>query len=233
MTGQRLFITGANRGIGLEWVRQAAEEGWQVIATARTPEQSPELLRLASRFSGQLEVWPLDVTDATAVESLPGRLGALPIDCLVNNAGVYGQPGGNFGQVDFDNWRHTFEVNVLAPMRLMQTLAPAVERSQRRLIASISSKMGSIADNSSGGAYVYRSSKAALNAVMKSASIELARRGITCVTLHPGWVKTDMGGPNALMEVSDSVRAMRTILQAVTMNDAGRFIGPDGKDIPW
>lgn len=229
----RLFITGANRGIGLEWVRQAAEDGWQVIATARSPERATDLLRVASRFPDRVEVWPLDVTDARSVDGLATRLGGLAIDWLVNNAGVYGQPAGHFGQVDFDNWRHTLEVNLLAPMRIMQVLTPAVERSERRVIAALSSRMGSIADNSSGGVYIYRSSKAALNAVMKSASIDLAPRGITCVTLHPGWVRTDMGGANAPVEVADSVRALRGVLESVTQADAGRFIGPDGADIPW
>jgi NAD(P)-dependent dehydrogenase (short-subunit alcohol dehydrogenase family) len=233
MDTRRLFITGANRGIGLEWVRQAAADGWQVIATARAPERATDLLRVAARFPEQVEIWPLDVTDAAAVEGLAGRVGSLPIDWLVNNAGVYGQPSGNFGQVDFAIWRHTLEVNVLAPFRVMQVLAPAVERSSRRVIAALSSRMGSIADNGSGGVYVYRSSKAALNAVMKSASIDLAPRGITCVTLHPGWVRTDMGGPDAPLAVADSVRALRGILEGVGPADAGRFIGPDGKDIPW
>jgi len=233
MASPRLFITGANRGIGLEWVRQAAEDGWQVIATARSPERATDLLRVASRFPGHVEVWPLDVTDGGAVDGLAGRLGGLTIDWLVNNAGVYGQPSGHFGQVDFDNWRQTLEVNVLAPMRIMQALVPAVERGERRVIAALSSRMGSIADNSSGGVYVYRSSKAALNAVMKSASIDLAPRGITCITLHPGWVQTDMGGVNAPMAVADSVRSLRGILDRVTPADAGRFIGPDGADIPW
>jgi len=233
MATRRLFITGANRGIGLEWVRQAAEDDWQVIATAREPERATDLLRVASRFPGRVEVWPLDVTDADAVLGLAARVGGLAIDWLVNNAGVYGQPTGHFGQVDFDNWRHTLEVNVLAPMRIMQVLAPAVERSERRLIAALSSRMGSIADNGSGGVYIYRSSKAALNAVMKSASIDLAPRGITCVTLHPGWVQTDMGGPNAPMAVADSVRALRAVLERTGPADAGRFIGPDGRDIPW
>lgn len=228
-----ILVTGANRGIGLEFVRQYGEAGWRVHAACRSPENAHELADLASALSGRINIHPLDVTKAPHIEMLAAVLKEEPIDILLNNAGVYGQDDASFGKTDTAKWLDTFAVNTMAPMKMMEALVDRVAASDRRIIASISSKMGSVADNASGGSYVYRSSKAALNAVMKSAAIDLTPRGVICVILHPGWVRTDMGGADAEITVGESVSGMRAILDRVTAADIGSFFDVDGSIIPW
>jgi len=228
-----VLVTGANRGIGLEFVRQYLQAGWRVHACCRRPEKAPELSRLAASANGLLSVHPLDVTNPAQLAALPAVLGAEALDILINNAGVYGQDDADFGNTDVAAWLETFHVNAVAPLKIMEALVGRVAASRRRIMACLSSKMGSMADNRSGGSYVYRSSKAALNAVVKSAAVDLMPRGVMVVALHPGWVKTDMGGPNAEISTLESVRAMRHILDTLTRSDSGRFIDIDGSTIPW
>lgn len=228
-----ILITGANRGIGLEFVRQYAHAQCRVFACCREPAKATELGDLADACAGSVSVHRLDVTNADQRAALAGELRDTPIDILVNNAGVYGQREAGFGHTDERRWLDTFAVNVIAPMQLSELLVANVARSRRKVIASISSQMGSIEDNTSGGHYAYRSSKAALNAVMKSMAIDLGKRGITVVILHPGWVKTEMGGPNALISATESVEGMRSTLDGLTARDAGKFLGFDGSSIPW
>ncbi len=228
-----LLVTGANRGIGLEWVRQYAAVGWRVYAGCRKPETALDLNRLMAGSDGRISVHPLDVTNPAHIAGIKSVLGAQPLDILLNNAGIYGQDDASFGNTDETLWLQTFRVNCIAPMKMMEALVDNVSASKRRIIATLSSKMGSMADNGSGGSYVYRSSKAAVNAVMKSASVDLRRQGITTVILHPGWVKTDMGGPNAEITTQQSVTHMRAILDRVTPADNGHFFDIDGSIIPW
>jgi NAD(P)-dependent dehydrogenase (short-subunit alcohol dehydrogenase family) len=229
----KVLITGANRGIGLEMARQYASAGWRVHACCRQPERAAALNRLAAGSAGRLSVHPLDVTNPTQVAALAAMLGDEPLDLLVNNAGIYGQDDARFGSTDVRSWLETFHVNAIAPLKIMEALIEPVVRSRRRVIACVSSKMGSMADNRSGGSYVYRSSKAALNAVVMSAAVDLRSRGVTVVALNPGWVKTDMGGPNAEITVVESVTALRAVLDGVGPSDSGRFIDVDGATIPW
>jgi NAD(P)-dependent dehydrogenase (short-subunit alcohol dehydrogenase family) len=229
----KVLITGANRGIGLEMARQYAADGWRVYACCRQPERAPALSRLAADTAGRLSIHPLDVTNAAQVAALPVVLGDDSLDLLINNAGIYGQDDAGFGNTDVAAWLRTFEVNAIAPLKIMEALVDAVARSRRRVMACVSSKMGSMADNRSGGSYVYRSSKAALNAVVMSAAVDLRHRGIAVVALNPGWVKTDMGGPNAEITVTQSVTALRALLDRVGPADSGRFIDVDGSTIPW
>lgn len=228
-----ILVTGANRGIGLEFTRQYNEQGWRIHATCRSPENAHELSQLAAASAGRINVHPLDVANPAQIEMLAAVLEGEEIDILLNNAGIYGQDDASFGKTDTEKWLETFTVNTIGPIKLMEALVDRVAASRRRIVASISSKMGSIADNASGGSYVYRSSKAALNAVMKSASIDLAPRGVICVILHPGWVRTDMGGPDAEITVEQSVTGMRAILDGVTAADIGTFFDIDGSTIPW
>jgi NAD(P)-dependent dehydrogenase (short-subunit alcohol dehydrogenase family) len=228
-----VLITGAGRGIGLEFARQYAEDGWQVHAGARSPENAPGLLRLAAEHRGRVQVHPLDVTDSRHIVALAAAMAGTPLDLLVNNAGVYGGDRQGFGQTDEKVWLDCLRTNVIAPMKLMESFAGHLAAAQRPVIANLSSKMGSMADNGSGGAYVYRSSKAALNAVVVSAAIDLAPRRIIAVALHPGWVQTEMGGPQAEIPARESVARMRAILAGLGPADAGRFIDIDGSDIPW
>lgn len=229
----KVLITGANRGLGLEMARQYASDGWRVYACCRQPERAHDLGRLAAATDGRLSIHPLEVTNAAQVAALPAVLGDDSLDLLINNAGVYGQDDAGFGNTDVQAWLRTFEVNAIAPLKIMEALVDAVARSRRRVMACVSSKMGSMADNRSGGSYVYRSSKAALNAVVVSAAVDLRHRGITVVALNPGWVKTDMGGPNAEITVTESVTALRAVLDGLGPSDSGWFIDVDGTTIPW
>lgn len=228
-----VLITGTNRGIGLELVRQYLADGWKVIAACRQPERAIELNRLAEAGRGELIIQPLDVGNQTQIKNLRAVLGDTPLDILINNAGVYGQKNGGFGAVDTDIWLETLRINVIAPMMMMEVFADAVAASAHRLIVNMSSKMGSMADNGSGGSYVYRSSKAALNAVTVSAAVDLRPRGITVIAMHPGWVRTDMGGPSALIDVGECATGMRRVLEALQHADSGKFLSYKGEEIPW
>lgn len=224
-----VMITGSNRGLGLEFVRQYAADGWKVIATCRAPGRA-EALRAVS---GQLEVVALDVGDFAAVDALAARLRGQAIDVLIANAGIAGPEGMRPGRIDYSGWEEVLRINTLAPVKVALAFIDHVAASSRRLIAAVGSKMGSIADNSSGGSYAYRSSKAALNAAMKSLAVDLKSRGIRVAILHPGWVRTDMGGPGGLIDVTESVTGMRGVLEFVTIENSGRFFNYDGSIVPW
>lgn len=228
-----VLITGANRGLGLEFTRQYAAEGWQVIACCRHPGEADALNAIAHRSKGQVRVHALDVAELSAIEALARTLHGTAIDLVINNAGIYPDRHGGFGQTDYDAWMMAFLVNTMAPMKIAESFVSHLERGQGKLIATVSSKMGSLDDNTSGGCYLYRSSKSAVNMVMKSLSLDLASRGIRAVVLHPGWVQTDMGGPNALIGAEESVRGMRRVLERATSKDSGRFLSYDGSEVPW
>ena len=232
MTNPTILITGANRGIGLELTDQFSADGWQVLACCRNPDNSPELQGLSNAHSG-VEVHALEVTDYEQMSALSARLAGRPIDILLSNAGIYGPRGAVFGEVEPASWRKVFEVNTIAPLMLAQAFVEQVAASRQKLMAVISSKMGSIADNGSGGSYIYRSSKTAVNQVVKSLSIDLAGRGIAVVTLHPGWVRTDMGGAGAETGVGDSVSGLKGILQSAGIAQSGQFFEFSGNSIPW
>ena len=232
MPDATILITGANRGIGLELSEQFVKDGWQVLACCRNPNQAAELGRLKDQYSN-IEIHALDVTDYAQMAALSSALKDRPIDILLSNAGIYGSKGCSFGNVDPQEWRQVLEVNTIAPLMLAQHFVEQVAASRQKLIAIISSKVGSIADNSSGGSYVYRSSKTAVNQVVKSLSIDLAARDIGVISLHPGWVQTEMGGPNAEISTDQSVSGLKSILQSAGLKQSGRFIEHDGDPIPW
>jgi NAD(P)-dependent dehydrogenase (short-subunit alcohol dehydrogenase family) len=229
---ETILVTGSNRGIGLELVHQYASAGWEVHACCRDPERATELQALAAE-NPEIHLHQLDVTDRGRITSLARELEGKPIDLLFNNAGVYGQNDALFGNTDENLWLRAMRINVIGPMKMMEAFVGHVAGSQHKLIACLSSKMGSMADNGSGGSYVYRSSKAALNAVLKSAAIDLQPRGIRVAILHPGWVKTAMGGPHAEISATESVNAMRAILTRMKPEDTGTFYDIDGRIIPW
>jgi len=229
---ETVLITGSNRGIGLELVHQYAAQGWQVLACCRRPDQATALNRLGEQFP-DITIYALDVTQQVQVQKFAVHLQDCPIDILFNNAGIYGPDDAIFGNTDEARWLECLHTNVIAPMKMMEAFSTHVAASKHKLIAAMSSKMGSMADNGSGGSYIYRSSKAALNAVMKSAAIDLAPRGMKVAILHPGWVQTDMGGPNAEITVAESVSRMREILGTITAENSGTFFDIDGSIIPW
>ncbi|MBS0497362.1 MAG: SDR family oxidoreductase [Gammaproteobacteria bacterium] len=229
-----LLITGANRGIGLEFVRQYAAEGWRVLACCRKPAAADLLNRLVSQFPDRIQVHALDVTDHRQIEQLAQTLTDQPIDLLINNAGVYPPDRGDaFGRTDYAAWQHAFAVNTMAPLKMAEAFIRQVSCSERKTIATITSKMGSVADNRGGGSYIYRSSKAGVNMVVKSLSIDLSPQKIITVVLHPGWVKTDMGGPGALITAEQSVTGMRRVIDNLTLADSGKFYAFDGQIVPW
>ncbi len=228
-----VLITGANRGLGLEFSRQYADKGWEVIACCRNPAKADELNQLKDRYS-LLTIQGLDITKFEQIEDLAKKLANKNIDILVNNAGVYDdRKGNNFGQLDFHAWANSLLVNTQAPIKMVEAFLPHIKRSSNKLVANISSLMGSIVDNGSGGSIFYRSSKAALNAAMKSLSIDLKDQGVGVIIFHPGWVKTDMGGPNALIDSKTSVTGMCEQMGRFTLAQTGKFVKYDGKPMPW
>jgi NAD(P)-dependent dehydrogenase (short-subunit alcohol dehydrogenase family) len=232
MTNPTILITGANRGIGLKLSEQFAEDGWQVLACCRNPADAGELQALSDKGLA-IEIHALDVTNYEQMAALAGQLGDRPIDILLNNAGIYGSKGTGFGDIEAQEWRQVLEVNTIAPLMLVQAFVEQVAASRQKLVAVIGSKVGSIADNTSGGSYIYRSSKTAVNQVVKSLSIDLADRGISVISLHPGWVQTEMGGPNAEISTDESVSGLKNILQTAGLGQSGQFIEYDGSSIPW
>ena len=228
------LITGASRGIGLEFCRQYAADGWRVLACSRLPEKADALNRLAAQYPELIKVHALDVADHVEIERLAQVLADESIDLLINNAGIYPDSDkSGFGHTDYAEWVQAFRTNTMAPLKIAEEFATQIARSRQKTIITITSKMGSIADNGSGGSYLYRSSKAAVNMVVKSLAIDLKPLGITAVVFHPGWVKTDMGGPNALISTEQSVSGMRQLISSLTMEDSGKFFGYDGREIPW
>lgn len=229
---QTILVTGANRGIGLEFVKQYVQKGWQVFACCRTPERATALSELAKTHK-EITVLPLDVTDEAAIKRLAAQLVNQPIDLLLNNAGVSLEDDEPFGSTQSQQWLAVLQVNALGPLLVSQALVENVARSRKKIIAVISSKMGSIADNQYGMYYSYRASKAALNAQVASMAIDLKPQGITVVSLHPGWVQTDMGGPDALITTQTSVQGLSELLDHFSLKDSGTFRGYDGEVIPW
>jgi NAD(P)-dependent dehydrogenase (short-subunit alcohol dehydrogenase family) len=223
-----VLVTGAGRGLGLEFARQYAAAGWQVIATVRKPEAGRPLAELGRN----VEVHLLDVTDrpgiAKLAKSLPGR----PIDLLIANAGVIGSRDAAVAEADVATWHQTFDVNVVAPVMLAQAFAPNVAASTEKRIAFISSRMGSV-EATTGGSTIYRTTKAALNMAAKNLSLALREQGITVLIFHPGWVKTDMGGPGAAITPAESIAGMRQVVDGATPEQSGRFFNYDGAPLPW
>ena len=225
---QTVLITGANRGIGLEFARQYAADGWSVIACCRKPAAAKDLKTL----EGEVRIEKLDVASDSSISALARSLKNQPIDVLINNAGIYGGKQ-DFGNTDAKNWLEVMQVNVIAPLHMLEALAGNLAAGKGKKVLSITSKMGSIGDGPSGGGYIYRSSKAALNMTMASAAKDLKRHGITVIVAHPGWVATDMGGKGAPLMVETSVAGLRKVIAKLTKSDTGKFFNYSGEEIPW
>jgi len=224
--GPTVLITGANRGIGLEYARQLSARGYTVIGTARDPGTADELDVLADR------VEQLDVTDADSVAALATRLEGVPIDILINNAGIFERGDVTIDKVDYDMMERTLAVNTLGPLRVTQALLPNLRAGKGRKIVSMTSRLGSI-ELSDGRWYAYRASKSALNQFNKIWSVELGPEGFVCTVLHPGWVRTNMGGPKATYTPEESVSGLIEIIEGLGPEDNGRFYDFQGQSIPW
>lgn len=233
MTNKRLsvVVTGANRGIGLELVSQYLTDGWQVHSCCREPELATQLASLASNSA--LSIHQLDVGNPGSVKKLALALSEQSIDLLINNAGIYGGERQSFGDIDYAQWTRVLEVNTLGPYRVSTALANQVGNSEQRLMVNVSSAMGSIERYTTGGHYIYRSSKAALNMVTVNLAHDLRSRGITVLSVHPGWVRTDMGGSSADISPRTSAAGLRQLISNATIKDSGRFFSWDGSALPW
>ncbi len=221
-----ILITGAGRGLGLELARQYAEERWRVIGTVRDGSAGRKLAKLGA------ESVTLDVSNETQVKQLPARLKGAAIDVLFCNAGISGKRGMALGSFDFGEWEKVLRVNLLGAAAVIEALVDHVAASERKVVAVMSSRLGSIAE-SSGMTIPYSTSKAALNLLAKALAASLAPRGVIVVALSPGWVKTDMGGQSAPLTPERSVQGLRQVIDRLRAGDSGKFLSYDGSSIPW
>jgi len=223
---REVLLTGANRGIGLEFARQLAARGDRVVATCRNPASATALAALDVRVES------LDVLDPASIDAVAALYADRHLDLLINNAGV-GVGHRPLGELDYEEMEVFYRTNAVGPLRLAETLLPALRRGEYRTVVSLTSRVGSIEDNTSGGSYAYRASKAALNSITKSLAIDLAEEGFTCVVLHPGWVQTDMGGASAPLPKDQSVAGMLKVIEGLTHEDSGGFFDYTGESLPW
>ena len=221
-----VLVTGANRGLGLEFAEQLQSKGYTVIGTAREPDQATELKASGAR------VEQLDVASQSSVDALADRLAGVPIDLLINNAGIAARGDSSLKTVDYAAMERTFQVNSLGPLRVTQALLPNLQAGNKKVIVHITSRLGSI-ELSDGGMYSYRTSKTALNQINKIMSVELEPQGFTSVVMHPGWVQTDMGGAGATLTTSESISGMLGVIDGLTIDDTGKFYNYNGEKLPW
>jgi len=232
-----VLITGSSRGIGLAFCRMYSELGWEVIATCRNPQSADELQHL----SGNVSILPLDITSGKSIAALVDTMKGKPIDILVNNAAIHGprDDSGTFGEIDLDAWLEVMKVNAMAPIKVTEALLPNVLQSVQKKLVFISSMAGSISlrgsqpHHKTGGPYIYRTSKAALNAAVKAVGFDLHAQGVSVVALHPGWVKTETGGWDAPGSPEESVEAMVKLIEGSTPEGNGLFVNVDGSVIGW
>lgn len=221
-----ILITGANRGLGLELAKQYQADNWRVLATCRKPGAAHSLKNLG------LEPLELNISDNTSIHSLSQKLKDEPIDIFFSNAGIFGPRGLGLADVTKDSWLEVLEVNTVAPILIAQALIKNVAQSQEKLLVFMSSDLASIS-NSTGGEYIYRSSKAALNMAVTTLAKELEPQGIRTVAMSPGWVSTDMGGPNAPLSPEESVRGIKSVLDTLAKDKSGVFLKYDGSALTW
>lgn len=225
------LITGASRGIGLGLVERLAARGDRVLACARDPA-APDLAAVATRHPEQITTHRLDVGDQDSVARLAGSLDGQAVDVLVNNAGVRGPDRQGALDMDFDGFAQTLAINTLAPLRVAQALLPNLRRGERPRIVTVSSIMGQLSGGGAGDV-AYRTSKAAVNKVMQGLAAELRPMGIAVAVVHPGWVKTDMGGKGAALTVAQSTRGIVGVIDDLTIDKTGGFFNYDGKSLEW
>ncbi|UCG74155.1 MAG: SDR family oxidoreductase [Chromatiales bacterium] len=233
-----VLITGANRGIGLEHARAYAAQGWRVLACARDPARSQALVELQRSYPEQIEPMALDVTDHAAVDALASELNDETIDVLLNNAGTFGPQGFPDGmayqgleQMDYEIWRQILEVNLLSPFKVAVAFHDHLARAERPLLVMMTSDLGSIAQNTQGKSYAYRTSKAGLNMVTRGIAQEWP--DIIVIAMAPGWCKTDLGGDIAHIETKDSVREQQRTFARVTLEESGRVLDRFGAVVAW
>jgi NAD(P)-dependent dehydrogenase (short-subunit alcohol dehydrogenase family) len=230
---ETILVTGSNRGIGLALAREFAGHGWQVIGCCRRPEEAAELQQAAAAAAGRIRIERLDVADPEQIVALAAKLRDETIDILFNNAGVVGPEHQDFGRVAEPAWVEAFRVNTVAPLMMAEAFVAQVARSSRRIIATMGSVMGSIGENTDGGYYVYRSTKAAVHMVIKNLAVDLRNQGIIAVVFHPGWVHTEMGGAAAPLSPAESAAGLYRVLTALDRDDSGKFLDYRGRERSW
>ncbi len=225
-----VLVTGSNRGIGLGLTKKYAAAGFTTIATCRNPAGSvlPELTKQYDNLS----VHSLDVTNETELEELAIALEGQTVDVLLNNAGIQGSDNQGIENMDYDMWQEVLLVNTIAPFRITMKFLPNLKQSSNPKAITISSQMGALTRQSK-GMYAYRTSKAAANKVMQVLSLDLADDGIICCPVHPGWVTTEMGGPNADIDLEESVEGLYALIENLTLADSGRFWTWEGTEHAW
>ena len=226
-----VLITGANRGIGLEFARQYAEDGWRVHACCREAIAATELQRALSGKNA--DIHQLDVTNQTSIDNLKTKLIGKGIDILINNAGVIGGDHQTFGDIDYDAWAETLRTNTIGPYRIFEALQDSLLLGTDKKAIFISSRMGSIEQYDSSDHFIYRSSKTALNMVVVNLDYEFKSSGICFIAFHPGWVQTDMGGSSATLKSSESASSLRQSISEATLTQSGQFLNFDGAPLPW
>lgn len=226
-----ILITGANRGIGLEFVRQYATTADRIFACCRDLANAEDL-RILQDQHPNIELFPLDVTSDTDISNLQKAITS-PIDLLINNAGILLKDS-SFGKLSVEDLTQTFLVNAVAPLKLIEAFVEHLKKGQQKCVATVSSRMGSISDNTSGGYYSYRAGKVALNMLLKSAAVDLKEHGIKILILHPGWVKTRMGGEGAALTAAESVTGMRQVIEQYNppLGEV-MFYSYQNEQIPW
>ncbi|MBI1238437.1 MAG: SDR family NAD(P)-dependent oxidoreductase [Alphaproteobacteria bacterium] len=227
-----VLITGANRGLGLEFTRQYLDDGWTVHAAARDPGAASALKTLVAASRTHAYLHALDVADEAARAAFANAIKGEPLDVVINNAGIYGPQRQSSVDVDPDGFARTLAVNTIAPLRIAQLLKPNLKMGRLPRLVTITSAMGSIAQGG-GDYYAYRASKAAVNMVMVSLAKDWKPDGITVAVLHPGWVRTDMGGQSAPLSPADSVTGLRQVIASLAIDKTGRFLDHQGQTIPW
>jgi len=223
-----VLVTGANRGIGLEFARQYHAAGWRVIGTARDPGNARDLKSVGD----DVRIEQLEVADLSSVKAMAKSLDGQPIDLVINNAAL-GMDVSALSSVKLDNLEQLLRTNVLGPMQVTQALLPNLRAGKGKMIVGLSSGLGSITQNEGGGYYGYRESKAAIGMFMRNLAAELKGDGFICIAIDPGWVKTDMGGPNAQLTVDQSIGGMRKVFDSLKVADTGKFYRHDGATLPW
>ena len=233
-----VLVTGANRGLGYEHVKQYAQKGWKVIACARNPKKATELENLKDKYDDNFIIEQLEVIDHPRIEELAEKYSNTSIDILINNAGTTGPlgvPGAmdyqKIDSMDYEIWRDILEVNLISPFKVATAFHDHIAQSEKKLLIMMSSDLGSIEQNTFGGFYSYRASKAALNIISKGMSVDW--QDLTVIALAPGWCKTYLGGEESEIHPDESVENQQAMFEKIISNNSGMFLDRFGKEVPW
>ena len=244
-----LIITGANRGIGLGLVKVYLENHWRVIATCRNPETATELMTLKEKYVEKISIVTMDVNDQTQIDAALKRVNGVPIDLLINNAGsvemekygsgAYEKIDGipiddpDLRKYDYEEWESVLRTNILGPARVTGSFIDNLKQPEHSIVVMMTSGLASVSNTWQAGRYAYRTSKAALNMLMRSSGEWLESYGITAVAISPGWTRTDMGGPNASNSIEQAANGIFQVITGISSDDAGKFLNFDGTTLPW